>query len=104
MPRIMKLEPQNAETEKLPPTFYLKFYQDEFAAFVANPAATLRELGQSVDNVTVTVRDHAWSAEQQEWVTDRSGKLFELPPSSSWEWWCYYSDEMCVCDAVIVVQ
>lgn len=105
MPRIVKLQPENTEAEYLPPTFYLKFSQEEFPAFLANPTATMKELGQPVKNLTVTVKDHVWDARKQEWVTDQPDKLFEdggLPPASQWEWWCGYQDEMCVCERVLV--
>ena len=48
MPRIVKLQPENADAEYLPPTFYLKFSQEEFPAFLANPTATMKELGHPV--------------------------------------------------------
>lgn len=107
MPRIVNLHPENADAEYLPPTFYLKFSQEEFPAFLANPAGTMKELGHHVKNLTVTVKDHVWDASKQEWVTDQTDMRFAadggLPPSSHWEWWCGYQDEQCVCERVLVM-
>jgi hypothetical protein len=111
MARIVKLQPENADAEFLPPTFYLKFSQEEFPAFLANPTAIMKELGHPVKNLTVTVKDHIWDAVQQEWLTDQPDKLLllaadsdgGLPSASQWEWWCGYQDEMCICERVIVV-
>jgi hypothetical protein len=108
MPRIVKLQPENADPEYLlPPTFYLKFSQEEFPAFLANPTATMKELGHPVKNLTVTVKDHIWDPGKQEWITDQPDKLFAdggLPQASSWEWLCGYQDEMCICERVIVAS
>ncbi|MFI9009940.1 hypothetical protein ACIGNX_22180 [Actinosynnema sp. NPDC053489] len=105
MPRIMPLRPENAD-ENLPPTFYLKFSQEEFPAFLANPTAVIKYFGQNVKNLTVTVKDHVWDAGNQEWITDQSDARLAvdggLPPASQWEWWCGYQDEMCVCERVLV--
>jgi hypothetical protein len=98
----VQLKPENADTEYLPPTFYLKFSQEEFPVFLANPTATMEGLGHPVKNLTVTVKDHVWDAGKQEWVTDQPDKLFDLPTASHWEWWCGYQDEMCVCERVLV--
>lgn len=91
MPRIVQLKPENADAEYLPPTFYLKFSQEEFPAFLASPTATMEKLGHPVNNLTVTVKDHLWDAGKQEWVTDQTDKRFAadggLPPASQWEWW-----------------
>ena len=103
MPRTVSLQPEKADTELLPPTFYLKFSQDEFPAFLANPAATIGKLGHHVKNLTITVKDHVWDASKREWVTDQTDKrIAELPPSGTWEWWCGYQDEQCVCEKVLV--
>jgi hypothetical protein len=105
MARIVQLKPEN-EAEYLPPTFYLKFSQEEFPEFLANPAATMERLGHPVKSLTVTVKDHVWDAGREEWITDKPDVLFAddggLPPAKNWEWWCGYQDEMCVCEKVIV--
>ncbi|WP_330324576.1 hypothetical protein [Streptomyces pseudovenezuelae] len=101
MPRTVKLQPEDGD-EYLPPTHYLKFSQEEFPDFLTNPTVTMKDLGHPVKNLTVTVKDHIWDARRQEWVTDQPHKSFEAPGSATWEWWCGYSDEMCVCYAVIV--
>jgi hypothetical protein len=101
----VKLQPESDDVEYLPPTFYLKFTQEEFAVFLANPTATMKKLGQPVKNLTVTMKDHIWDAGKQEWITAETDKvLAELPGASHYEVWCGYSDEMCVCETVIVVQ
>lgn len=103
MPRIVELKPENPTGEYLPPVYYLKFRQEEFPEFLANPTTTLAALGHHVDNLVVTVKDHVWDAREQKWVTKETGKLFdELPPARHWEWWCGYQDEMCVCEKVLV--
>jgi hypothetical protein len=100
--RIVQLKPEGGDSEYLPPTYYLKFTQDEFPAFLANPTATMEKLGHPVKNLTVTVKDHVWDAGKGKWITEETDKLFELPPASQWEWWCGYQDEMCVCERVLV--
>jgi hypothetical protein len=99
---VVQLKPDNPDAEYLPPTFYLKFSQEEFPVFLASPTATMAELGHPVKNLTVTVKDHVWDAVKQEWVTDQPDKLFDLPTAGHWEWWCGYQDEMCVCERVLV--
>jgi hypothetical protein len=107
MPEIVRLQPEDTGTDKkmpyLPPTFNLKFTQDEFPAFLANPAGTMRELGEPVANLTVTVTDHVWHAEEGRWITDQDDPAVrELPGAATWQWMCGYSDEQCVCERVIV--
>lgn len=103
MPRVVQLQSENADMECLPPTFYLKFTKEEFPEFLASPTATMEELGHPVKNLTITMKDHLWDAGEQEWVTDETAKvLFDLPVASHTEVWCGYSDEMCVCEVVIV--
>lgn len=103
MVKILKLQPENADAEFLPPTFYLKFSQEEFPSFLANPTTTLQKLGYTVKNLTVTVKDHVWDACKQEWIIDQTDRILrEAPIASQWEWWCGYQDEMCVCERVLV--
>jgi hypothetical protein len=102
---IMKLQSENGE-KYLPPIFYLKFTQEEFPAFLANPTAAVKQLGQPVKNLTVTVKDHVWDSRKEEWITDQSDTRFSadgsLPQSSSWGWLCGYQDEQCVCERVVM--
>jgi len=112
----MKLQAENTDAEYLPPTFNLTFSEEEFATFLTNPTATMKDLGHPVKNLTVTVRDHVWDGGRQEWVTDEPDKFIAantgadaggdaavtLPRSGTWEWWCGYEDEMCVCYRVLV--
>ncbi|MER6501699.1 hypothetical protein ABT218_20450 [Streptomyces sp. NPDC001455] len=102
MPEIVKLQPENGDGY-LPPVFYLKFDQEEFPKFLANPTGTLRELGQPVNNVSVVVKDHVWDTSQQRWITDQDDPVVrDLPGSSSWGWLCGYQDEQCVCERVLM--
>ncbi|MGC5225092.1 hypothetical protein ACPW96_21195 [Micromonospora sp. DT81.3] len=111
MPRIERLQPESEDSEySLPPTFHLKFSQEEFPAFLAQPTVVMKGLGHEVANLTVSVKDHVWDSRKREWLTADTDQLFaaddggvSLPTASHWEWWCYYSDEMCVCDRVIVL-
>lgn len=102
MPRMVRLHPQDPDSEKLPPTFYLKFSQEEFPTFLANPTATMASLGQPLKNLTVSVKAHVWDTMKQEWVTEAPDSLFDLPEAVNWEWWCGYQDEWCVCERVLV--
>ncbi|MEU1432107.1 hypothetical protein ABZ412_34075 [Nocardia sp. NPDC005746] len=103
MPRIVKLQAENSDGEHLPPTFYLKFSQEEFPAFLASPTEVMKELGHPVENLSVSVKDHIWDAGNKEWVRNQTdGHIARLPKVVKWEWWCGYSDEMCVCERVIV--
>lgn len=105
MPELIKLKPENGGGEYLPPIFYLEFSQEEFPGFLANPTGTLEKLGQPVKNLTVTVKDHVWDSQNQEWITDKPDTLFAedggLPPAQNWKWLCGYQDEMCVCERVL---
>ncbi|MGX2993037.1 hypothetical protein JNUCC64_01880 [Streptomyces sp. JNUCC 64] len=105
MPNVTRLRPEEAE-DYLPPFFYLRFSQEEFPAFLANPTGTLKELGHDPGNLTVTVKDHVWDAGRREWITDQSDPRFAtaggLPQSSSWGWICGYQDEQCVCERVLM--
>ena len=116
MPTIEELQAETTDAGYLPPTFSLTFSQEEFATFLTNPTASLKDLGHPVKNLTVTVRDHVWDGGRREWVTDEPDKFFAanggaragagapvtLPASGTWEWWCGYEDEMCVCYRVLV--
>jgi hypothetical protein len=115
MPRTIRLQPEGGDTDySFPPTFQLKFSQEEFPEFVANPTVVMKGLGHEVGNLTISVKDHVWDARKKEWITAETDKLVadadagtdggvSLPSSSTWEWWCYYSDEMCVCERVLVL-
>jgi len=82
--------------------FYLKFDQKEFPQFLANPTGTLRDLGHSVNNVSVVVKDHVWDTDRRMWITDQDDPVVrDLPTSQSWVWLCGYQDEQCVCERVL---
>lgn len=103
MPEIVRLQPEYPDDTSLPPAYFLKFTQEEFPGFLANPTGTMADLGHPVKNLVVTVKDHVWDSGKQEWFTDETDKmLFDLPPASQWQWVCGYQDEMCVCERVIV--
>jgi hypothetical protein len=108
MPRITPLMLEDGydddDTKNFPPSHALRFTPEEFASFLANPVETLSQLGQTVKSLTVTVKDHVWDVEQKQWITDQPDVLFNLPTSSSYVYWCYYTDQMCVCEPVIVVS
>ncbi|MEU2027145.1 hypothetical protein ABZ565_34215 [Streptomyces sp. NPDC016469] len=102
MPEIVRLQPEKSDGY-LPPMCYIKFSQEEFPTFLANPTGTLRDLGFAVNNVSVVVKDHVWDGRKQTWITDQDDPVVrDLPTSSSWGWVCGYQDEQCVCERVLM--
>lgn len=100
VPRIVKLQAEDSDGEYLPPTFYLKFSQEQFPVFLASPTEVMKELGHPVENLSVSVKDHIWDAGNNEWVKSQTDRFIrELPALGHWEWWCGYQDEMCVCES-----
>lgn len=104
MPKIIKQLSGDGVSgcENLPPMHYVKFDDKEFAAFLADPANTMRSLGQNVEHLTVSVSNSAWLADKKSWINAAERANVSLPPSQSWGWLCGYTDEMCVCHAVLM--
>lgn len=105
MPEIVKKlsGPGIAGTEDFPPMAYVKFTEEEFAAFLADPPASMKKLGFDVDRLTVSVGNSAWVAAQRKWIKpdQAPAETRDLPQVKNWVWWCGYSDEMCVCYRVL---
>lgn len=102
MPEIVKQlsGPGISGTEDFPPMFYVKFTQEEFATFLADPTTTMKKLGQKVDHLSVSVSNSTWVSGERKWIK-HNRPTNELPPARNWVWWCGYSDEMCVCYRVL---
>jgi hypothetical protein len=103
MVKILRLNAESAN-EQLPPVHYLKFTQEEFTSFLANPTGTLAANGHTAKNLTITIKDHVWDATKNTWITEGTDMmLMNLPPAQNWVWWCGYQDEMCVCERVLAL-
>jgi hypothetical protein len=104
MPEIVKKlsGPGVPGSEDFPPMFYVKFTEEEFPKFLADPTTTMKELGHNIDHLTVTVGDSAWVSGKRKWIKSSERPLEDLPPSKSWGWLCGYEDERCVCYPVLM--
>jgi hypothetical protein len=97
MPEILKQLSRDASND-FPPKLYVKFTQEEFPKFLADPLTTMKDLGYNVESLTVTISSNAWVS--GEWVKSNVVKPVE-PPAQNWCWLCGYEDEMCVCYTVL---
>ena len=88
--------------ENLPPMYFLRFAKEEFGDFLADPTKAMRELGHEVEHLNVTLSSSAWITTERKWVKASDAPSVTLPESSTWQWMCGYSDEMCVCYQVLV--
>ncbi|MFB2566899.1 hypothetical protein [Rhizobium sp. IMFF44] len=86
-----------AGNEDLPPTYKLKFSEEEFPSFIANPVKVMAELGLPVERLNVSLSNSSWIKPKKKWVKNSEIVKADLPHSSTWHWLCGYEDEMCVC-------
>jgi hypothetical protein len=72
--------PGVAGLEHCPPTYHFDFSHEEFMAFVANPAVSMKHLGLHFQVTSITLAQwHEWYSEKEGWTPNT--ELARRPPS-----------------------
>jgi hypothetical protein len=96
MPAIKQLDGPGVDGgEDSAPMFKIKFTQEEFTDFLADPTSAVKNLGYNVNHLTVTLSDGVWMSEEKRW-----GRL-DRPTSKRVIITCGVMDEACWCWRVI---